>query len=63
MARARDLVTWQRPPEVLTTSLSVGQLRELLEQRGVSYETAVEKSELAQLVQDSGQFIMVERFL
>ncbi|PVD29362.1 hypothetical protein C0Q70_08613 [Pomacea canaliculata] len=36
-------------------ALSVAKLKALLEQRGVSYDTVVEKSELCQLVDGSGQ--------
>lgn len=59
LARLLEAVTWYTNGSLSRRlldpmALSVAKLKALLEQRGVSYDTVVEKSELSQLVDGSG---------
>nr|KAG5705250.1 hypothetical protein BaRGS_011276 [Batillaria attramentaria] len=59
LARILEAVAWYETGTLSRRlldpmALSVAKLKALLEQRGVSYDTVVEKSELSQLVEGSG---------
>lgn len=61
LARILETVTWYETGSLSRRlldpmALSVAKLKALLEQRGVSYDTVVEKSELCQLVDGSGMY-------
>lgn len=62
-SRVLDIVLWctteQGRQLVDPFLLSVRQLKQLLETRGVSHTGYIEKQELAQLVQDSGMMVFI----
>lgn len=60
LARVLEAVTWVEKGNISRRlldpmAMSVLRLKALLEQRGINYETAVEKKELADLVDASGK--------